>query len=169
MFQPRPTAQPKPLMQDQARAGAFRVKVLTLFPEVFPGPLAASLTGKALSDRLWALETLDIRNFARNAALENQQGDTWNLAISPKFEALYREENCSLLQQAIRAKTGKPVTLKVNIQEPGKPTPDQLLAKRKQARLQQAVEMMQQDAFVQMLQQQFDATLDLKSVVPTDE
>ncbi|HSF95592.1 MAG TPA: tRNA (guanosine(37)-N1)-methyltransferase TrmD [Thermohalobaculum sp.] len=66
MFQPRATAQPKPLMQDQTRAGAFRVKVLTLFPDVFPGPLAASLTGKALADRLWALETLDIRDFARN-------------------------------------------------------------------------------------------------------
>ena len=66
MFQPRVTAQPKPLMQDQAKAGAFRVKVLTLFPDVFPGPLAASLTGKALSDRLWTLETLDIRRFARN-------------------------------------------------------------------------------------------------------
>jgi len=66
MFQARATAKPTPLMQDQARAGAFRVKVLTLFPDVFPGPLAASLTGKALSDRIWALETLDIRNFARN-------------------------------------------------------------------------------------------------------
>jgi tRNA (guanine37-N1)-methyltransferase len=66
MFQPRVTAQPKPLMDDQARLGAFRVKVLTLFPELFPGPLAASLTGKALADRLWALETLDIRDFARN-------------------------------------------------------------------------------------------------------
>ena len=66
MFQPRATAQPKPLMDDQTRLGAFRVKVLTLFPDIFPGPLAASLTGKALADRLWALETLDIRGFARN-------------------------------------------------------------------------------------------------------
>jgi tRNA (guanine37-N1)-methyltransferase len=53
-------------MDGQARHGAFRVKVLTLFPELFPGPLAASLTGKALADRLWVLETLDIRDFARN-------------------------------------------------------------------------------------------------------
>lgn len=66
MFQPRASAQPKPLMQDQTRAGGFRIKVLTLFPAVFPGPLEASLTGKALADRLWALEVLDIRNFARN-------------------------------------------------------------------------------------------------------
>jgi len=66
MFQPRVTARPKPLMQDQAPAQAFRVKVLTIFPELFPGPLEVSLTGKALKDRIWALEVLDIRDFARN-------------------------------------------------------------------------------------------------------
>lgn len=66
MFSARPTAGPKPLGADQAPGHAFRVKVLTIFPELFPGPLAASLTGKALSERLWTLETLDIRRFARN-------------------------------------------------------------------------------------------------------
>ncbi len=66
MFRARVTAGPKPLAEDQAPGGAFRVKVLTIFPELFPGPLAASLTGKALSERLWTLETLDIRRFARN-------------------------------------------------------------------------------------------------------
>ena len=63
MFQPRPTARPKPLTEDQAPAHAFRIKVLTIFPELFPGPLAASLTGKALTEGLWALETIDLRPF----------------------------------------------------------------------------------------------------------
>src|SRR6202049_414528 len=40
--------------------------VLTLFPEMFPGPLGHSLAGKALSDGLWRLETVDIRDFARD-------------------------------------------------------------------------------------------------------
>ena len=40
--------------------------VLTLFPEMFPGPLAVSLAGKALANGLWALKTLDIRDFARD-------------------------------------------------------------------------------------------------------
>ena len=39
---------------------------MTLFPEMFPGPLGCSLAGKALSDRLWRLETVDIRGFARD-------------------------------------------------------------------------------------------------------
>ncbi|HXP76338.1 MAG TPA: tRNA (guanosine(37)-N1)-methyltransferase TrmD [Stellaceae bacterium] len=39
---------------------------MTLFPEMFPGPLGCSLAGKALSDGLWRLETVDIRGFARD-------------------------------------------------------------------------------------------------------
>jgi tRNA (guanine37-N1)-methyltransferase len=38
--------------------------VLTLFPEMFPGPLGFSLAGKALERGLWRLETVDIRDFA---------------------------------------------------------------------------------------------------------
>ncbi len=38
--------------------------VLTLFPEMFPGPLGASLPGKARESGLWNLETVDIRDFA---------------------------------------------------------------------------------------------------------
>jgi len=37
---------------------------LTLFPAMFPGPLGASLAGKALESGIWRLEVLDIRNFA---------------------------------------------------------------------------------------------------------
>ena len=40
--------------------------VLTIFPEMFPGPLGMSLAGKALERGLWRLETLDIRDFARD-------------------------------------------------------------------------------------------------------
>ena len=40
--------------------------VLTIFPEMFPGPLGHSLAGKALREGLWRLETVDIRDFARD-------------------------------------------------------------------------------------------------------
>jgi tRNA (guanine37-N1)-methyltransferase len=39
----------------------WRVTVLTLFPEMFPGPLGVSLAGRALASGLWALEARDIR------------------------------------------------------------------------------------------------------------
>jgi tRNA (guanine37-N1)-methyltransferase len=42
----------------------WRVTVLTLFPEMFPGPLGVSLAGKALATGLWALEARDIRDAA---------------------------------------------------------------------------------------------------------
>lgn len=40
---------------------SFRATVLTLFPEMFPGPLGISLAGRALSEGLWSLEARDIR------------------------------------------------------------------------------------------------------------
>ena len=64
MFQPRISAQPRPLMEDLARPNAYRSKILTLFPQIFPGTLAEGLTGKALKDRLWTCEPIDIRRFA---------------------------------------------------------------------------------------------------------
>src|SRR4030088_378806 len=42
----------------------WRATVLTLFPDMFPGPLGASLAGKALASGLWALEARDIRDSA---------------------------------------------------------------------------------------------------------
>ena len=42
----------------------WRATVLTIFPEMFPGPLALSLAGKALGAGLWALDTADIRAHA---------------------------------------------------------------------------------------------------------
>jgi len=39
----------------------WRATVLTLFPEMFPGPLGISLAGRALASGLWALEARDIR------------------------------------------------------------------------------------------------------------
>lgn len=42
----------------------WRATVLTIFPEMFPGPLGLSLAGKALADEKWALEAIDIRAFA---------------------------------------------------------------------------------------------------------
>jgi tRNA (guanine37-N1)-methyltransferase len=44
----------------------WRATVLTIFPEMLPGPLAHSLAGKALRAGLWRLETVDIRDFARD-------------------------------------------------------------------------------------------------------
>ena len=41
-------------------------KILTLFPELFPGPLNHSIIGKALQKKLFTLEAINIRDFAKN-------------------------------------------------------------------------------------------------------
>ena len=42
----------------------WRASVLTIFPDIFPGPLGASLAGKALASGAWSLDVVDIRAFA---------------------------------------------------------------------------------------------------------
>jgi tRNA (guanine37-N1)-methyltransferase len=42
----------------------WRASVLTVFPEMFPGPLGSSLAGKALASGVWSLDVVDIRAFA---------------------------------------------------------------------------------------------------------
>jgi tRNA (guanine37-N1)-methyltransferase len=48
------------------RTQAFKASVLTLFPEMFPGPLGVSLAGKALARGAWSLEVHDIRDSAQD-------------------------------------------------------------------------------------------------------
>jgi tRNA (guanine37-N1)-methyltransferase len=43
---------------------SFHATVLTLYPEMFPGPLGVSLAGRALTAGSWALDTVQIRDFA---------------------------------------------------------------------------------------------------------
>jgi tRNA (guanine37-N1)-methyltransferase len=43
---------------------SWTARILTLFPEMFPGPLGHSLAGKALERGDWTIETVDIRSFA---------------------------------------------------------------------------------------------------------
>lgn len=42
---------------------SWQAQIITLFPEMFPGPLAHSLAGRALSDGLWALDSMNLRDF----------------------------------------------------------------------------------------------------------
>jgi tRNA (guanine37-N1)-methyltransferase len=43
---------------------SFAATVLTLYPEMFPGPLGVSLAGRALDEGAWSLDTVQIRDFA---------------------------------------------------------------------------------------------------------
>jgi tRNA (guanine37-N1)-methyltransferase len=64
IFSARVTLQPRDLMEERpSRPGAWRARIVTLFPEAFPGILGLSLMGKALEQGLWGLETYNLRDF----------------------------------------------------------------------------------------------------------
>ena len=41
-------------------------RIFTLYPEFFPGPLGKGLYGKALAEKIWKLETINIRDYAND-------------------------------------------------------------------------------------------------------
>lgn len=60
----RPSLRPRDLMAETpAPAGLWTIQVITLFPQAFPGVLGLSLTGKALAERRWLLDPIDLRPF----------------------------------------------------------------------------------------------------------
>jgi tRNA (guanine37-N1)-methyltransferase len=60
----RPSLKPRDLMGEAPQlAHAWHAHLITLFPDVFPGVLGASLTGKALKDGLWQLHSTNLRDF----------------------------------------------------------------------------------------------------------
>ncbi len=61
----RPSLKPRALMESRPDlVNSWKATVLTLYPEMFPGVLGQSLTGKALDEGIWALKTVNIRDFA---------------------------------------------------------------------------------------------------------
>ena len=44
----------------------MNIDIITLFPEIFPGPLGVSLLGNALQNKLWELNLINIRDFAKD-------------------------------------------------------------------------------------------------------
>ncbi len=62
----RASAKPRELMTPTPDlAGVWKARVITLLPGAFPGVLGESLTGKALQQGLWQLETIDLRAFGK--------------------------------------------------------------------------------------------------------
>ncbi len=59
-----PSLKPRSLMDDTPQVvGAWEARVITLFPTAFPGVLGESLTGRALDEGRWRLETIELRQF----------------------------------------------------------------------------------------------------------
>jgi tRNA (guanine37-N1)-methyltransferase len=53
----------EPAQETDTPRAPWHARVLTIFPDMFPGPLGVSLVGQALEDELWQLDCVDIRDF----------------------------------------------------------------------------------------------------------
>ena len=58
-----PSLTPRDMDDDRTLVTAWQARVITLFPEAFPGVLGLSLTGRALRDGIWSLTPVDLRPF----------------------------------------------------------------------------------------------------------
>ena len=94
----------------------FTATVLTLYPEMFPGPLGVSLAGRAMAEGAWSLETVQIRDFAADkhrTVDDTPAGGGAGMVLKPDViaaaidHAAARHPDCPVLALTPR---GKPIT-----------------------------------------------------------
>lgn len=96
-----------------AGEGGFRATVLTLYPEMFPGPLGVSLAGKALQDGAWSLQTVQIRDFAtdRHRMVDDTPaGGGAGMVMKPDVLARAVDHVADLRPKLFMSPRGKPLT-----------------------------------------------------------
>lgn len=91
----------------------FHVKVLTLFPEMFPGHLGLSLSGKALEKGLWDIETFNPRAFATDlhrTVDDTPLGGGAGMVMKPDILSKTLEAHKPLGRFIYMSPRGKPLT-----------------------------------------------------------
>lgn len=95
---------------------SWHVNILTLFPDMFPGSLGQSLSGRALENNLWSYETVNIRDFAtdkHNTVDDTPFGGGAGMVIRPD---IIEKALLSLTQQGRKiylSPRGKPLNQKL--------------------------------------------------------
>ena len=95
----------------------MKVKVLTIFPEVFPGFLGTSLTGKALEKGLWSLEAVNIRDYAfdKHGSVDDTPcGGGAGMVMRPDVLGAAIEANHTKGRLIYMSPRGKPLTQKMS-------------------------------------------------------
>lgn len=94
---------------------SFRATVLTLYPEMFPGPLGISLAGKALAEEKWRLETVQIRDFAEGKHRmvdDTPAGGGAGMVMKPDVVARALDHVADERPKLLMSPRGKPLTQK---------------------------------------------------------
>ncbi|MBO81974.1 MAG: tRNA (guanosine(37)-N1)-methyltransferase TrmD [Citromicrobium sp.] len=93
----------------------FTATILTLYPEMFPGPLGVSLAGRALREGAWSLDTVQIRDFAKDK--HRTVDDT------PAGGGAGMVLKCDVLAAALDSVTSKPLPVRGGVGE-GRTAPE---------------------------------------------
>ena len=93
----------------------FTATILTLYPEMFPGPLGVSLAGRALREGAWSLDTVQIRDFAKDK--HRTVDDT------PAGGGAGMVLKCDVLAAALDSGTSKPLPVRGGVGE-GRTAPE---------------------------------------------
>ena len=106
---------PRDLMAEPQVKGVWTAKIITLFPEAFPGILGLSLTGKALAQGLWNLQTIPLREFGigkhRNVDDTPAGGGAGMVIRADVLDAALREARAGTSTPVIyMSPRGKPLT-----------------------------------------------------------
>ncbi|MBM3519162.1 MAG: tRNA (guanosine(37)-N1)-methyltransferase TrmD [Alphaproteobacteria bacterium] len=91
----------------------FRANILTLFPEMFPGPLGHSLAGRALERGLWLLEARNIRDFAtdRHRTVDDHPaGGGQGMVMKPDVLAAAIDGTSHVGPRLLMSPRGRPLT-----------------------------------------------------------
>ena len=127
-------------------------------------------TGNAWAELLQQLNVNgSVLNFARNCALERQDGDTWYLSLSPKHEPLYQPHHIHDLEAALSELSSKVINLKLTVQQPSVATPDELAFSFRAEQMKRAESALRADPFVKHLFTTFNAVLDQDSILPLND
>ena len=82
----------------------FLARVFTLYPDFFPGPLNKGLYGKALSEKIWDLETINIRDYATDkhkTVDDTPYGGGYGMLIKPDVIANSLDKNSKFNEKII--------------------------------------------------------------------
>ena len=92
---------------------SWRADVITLFPDLFPGPLGASVIGRGMADGLWSLRTTQLRDFAtdRHRTVDDSpSGGGAGMVLKPDILAAAIDAVADDRPRILMSPRGKPLT-----------------------------------------------------------
>ena len=92
---------------------SWRADIITLFPDLFPGPLGASVIGRGMADGLWSLNTTQLRSFAtdrHHTVDDTPSGGGAGMVLKPDILAAAIDSVADERPRILMSPRGKPLT-----------------------------------------------------------